>query len=131
MPSKILIALQGQNVLQSSLSLDYLLLNSAYPFLQVHKFNTFTISPPSVLKTVEHDLGYYPFTMVFSQLVKEDGSVTDEYYQHNWDILLVNEIFGRTDILKNTIEIRVGGPVDAARDVQGFYYIFKNKMRNS
>lgn len=129
MAQKILISKPGKNVLTVT-SPDDFYLNSDYPLLKIHSFGTFSINSDggSVLATVTHNLGYKPHAIVYSQLVKVDGTVTDEYYQHNWDILLGDEIFGRTDIYTTKLDIRVGGPVNGSRDVLGFYYIFKDQL---
>ena len=129
MAYKILVSKPTKNVLTVT-SPDDFYLHSDYPLVKVHTSGTFSIDSDSgsVLKVITHNLGYYAYAIVFSQLVEEDGTVTDEYYQHDWDILLVNEIFGYTDIKENTLEIRVGGPVNGDRDVLGFYYIFKEEI---
>ena len=56
-----------------------------------------------------------------------DGSITDEYFQHDWQILLAGLIFGYTEIKDNVIDIRVGAPPNGDRIINGFYYIFKNE----
>lgn len=129
MAQKILVSKPGKNVLTAT-SLDDFYLHSDYPLLKVHSSGTFTIDSDggSVGTDITHNLGYYPQAIVFSQLVEDDGTVTSQYFQHDWDILLGGEIYGYTNITTTILQIRVGAPVNGDRDVLGFYYILKEDI---
>lgn len=129
MAIKLLISKPTKNALTAT-SPDDFYLHSDYPLVKVHASGTFTIDSDggSVLQTITHNLGYFAWAIVFSQLVELDGTVSDEYYQHDWSILTTGLIYGKTDLKTNTIEIRVGAPVNGDRDVYGFYYIFKEEV---
>ena len=127
MAQKILVSKPTKDVL-TNLSLNDYYFHSDYPHLKVHAFGSFSIPSSNVQITIYHNLGYIPHAIVFSQFVNNDGSVTNEYYQQSWDILLGGEIFGYNYIYNDRIVIYVGSPATAARSVSGFYFIFKEQI---
>lgn len=122
---------------QSATSPNDFYLHSMFPLLKVHSFGTFSFAVSTGMTTINHNLGYKPFVLVFSKLVSYDyvGDaliVTSEYYQHDWAIVGASkEWWGRTEIFDNKIDIHVG-QTDAfhpVTQVQGFYYIFKDETQ--
>lgn len=126
----------GIDVISATSPNDFYL-HSMFPLLKVHSFGTFTFAVSTGGTTINHNLGYKPFVLVFSKLVDYDYGVgslilTDEYYQHDWAIVGASkEWWGRTEIFDNKIEIAVG-QTDAfhpVSQVTGFYYIFKDETQ--
>lgn len=124
----------GIDVLSATSPNDFYL-HSMFPLLKVHSFGTFTFAISTGTTTINHNLGYKPFVLVFSKLVSYDyvglaNILTDEYYQHDWAIQGASkEWWGRTEIFDNKIDIHVG-QTDAfspVSQVTGFYYIFKDE----
>jgi hypothetical protein len=113
-------------------------LDSRYPMLKVHAYGTFSNLSPGDVLTINHNLDYKPYVLVFSQRINYDydtltPSRSTEYYQHDWIQEGASAIwYGWTKIYKNKIEISVG-QTDADVDpstphVSGFYYIFKDEV---
>ena len=126
------IAKSGKSVFSSSPNDFYL--DSKYPLLKVHASGTFTTLNDGT-RTINHNLGYRPFVLVFSQFVNTDGMgsavLSDEYYQHDWIIEGATVNFeGYTKIYENKIDI-VTGNTDVttwAGGTDGIYYIFKDEI---
>jgi len=132
MPNKLLIAKSGKSIRSSIL--DDFYLHSDYPLLKVHDSGTFTTLNNGT-KTINHNLGYRPFVLVFSQFVDTDGFgvavLTTEYYQHDWlqQGATIN-YYGYTKIYANKIDIVTGNSdvTTWAGGTKGIYYIFKDEL---
>lgn len=130
--NKLLVTKSGKPT--SSTVLNDFYLHSDYPLLKVHDSGTFTTLNDGT-RTINHNLGYKPYVMVFSQFVDTDGLGTailsTEYYQHDWIIegASVN-FFGYTKIYDDRIEIVTGNTdvVTWAGGTDGIYYIFKDEL---
>lgn len=132
MPYGIKISKPGKNI--NSSSLDDFYINSDYPLLKVHSFGSFTTDITGYAE-ITHNLGYRPYTLVFSQYVDWDGGLfqsvlTNEYYQHDWyQAGATVEFFGTSKIYTDRIEILIGNTNDVTPgNIDGFYYIFKDEV---
>ncbi len=108
-------------------------LDLIYPLLKVHSFGTFNTNVASFPVTVNHNLGYYPFVLTFSQFLDSNGGtpvVTNEYYQHDWFLRGASkEWIGQTKVFENKIEINVSQTdIASGTSIKGFYYIFKDPI---
>lgn len=134
MPYKFLVTKPGKNVLTAT-SPDDFYLSSDYPLLKVHSSGTFSFSTAVGSTTINHNLGYKPFVLVFSQFSDFNFDVgsefrTDEYYQHDWTINGASwEWWGTTKIYDNSIVIEVGNTGSgSALTISGIYFIFKDEV---
>lgn len=107
-------------------------LDTNYPLLKVHSSGTFSMQSGT---TIQHDLGYHPFVLVFSQFVDDNlGApvISTQYYQHDWHLIgATKEVIGETKIFTDRIEIDVyntNAPLAGTQRVNGFYYIFKDPI---
>lgn len=107
-------------------------MDSKYPLLKVHASGTFTTN---ILggASIEHNLGYIPFALVFSQYADwQDGALvlSDDYYQHDWEQAGATvTFFGTTKIYSDTLSISIGNSNEVRPgEIDGFYYIFKDEV---
>lgn len=112
---------------------DNFYLTTEYALFKVHSFGTFNVNVASFPYTVNHNLGYYPFTLVFSQFLDSNMGVpvvTNEYYQHDWILKgATKEWIGETRIFDNKIDINVAQTdIASGTTIKGFYYIFKEPI---
>lgn len=133
MTQKILVSKPTKNALTAT-SPDDFYLHSDYPLLKVHASGTFTTLNDGTL-TINHNLGYRPFVIVFSQFVDTNGMggavLSNEFYQHDWIVEGATVTFeGRTKIYENKIEILTGNSdvTTWAGGTDGIYYIFKDEI---
>lgn len=133
MTQKIVVTKAGKDAISSTTPDDFYL-DSNYPLLKVHAYGTFSTNIVG-LATIEHNLGYKPFALVFSQYVDTDGMGTpilsDEYYQHDWfQAGATVNFYGYTQIFDDRLEITIGNTDDGGRPgvIDGFYYIFKDSV---
>jgi len=117
----------------TSLTLDDFYLHTDYPLLKVHSSGTFSTLIDGT-RTINHNLGYKPFVLVFSEYVDDDGfggtTLTSDFYQHDWQQNGATITFyGYTKIFTDRIEITVGNTNSATPGVvDGIYYIFKDEV---
>lgn len=130
MAVKLLISKPTKDALAATSPDDFYLM-SDYPLLKVSSYGTFSFNVAQKYTTVNHNMGYCPFVIVFSQQVEDDyGNVSSEYYQHDWYIggAMVNW-WGYTKIYSDKLYISVGQSNAAiGGTVNGFYYIFREEV---
>jgi len=131
MAKGIKVTKSGKEVTTST-SLDDFYIHSSYPLLKVHSSGSFSTGITG-LQTIDHDLGYIPFILVFAQYVGADGYdpyITDELYQCDWlQEGATVTFFGVAQAYDDRVEIEIGN-TNAARTgvVDGIYYIFKDEV---
>lgn len=129
----IKVSKPNKDVLTST-STDDFYIDSNYPLLKVHSFGTFSFAINSESVTINHNLGYRPYVLVFSKYVTESGgttSVSNELYQHDWFVGGATTFWwGYTKIYTNKLKIVVGqtNAASPTTQVTGFYYIFKDEV---
>lgn len=122
----------GQDVTVGTVPNNFYL-DTNYPLLKVHSSGTFNTNVALFPLTVNHNLGYYPFVLVFSQFLDSNGGtpvVSTEYYQHDWVLRGVSaEWIGQTRIFTDKIQINVAQTdIASGTSIKGFYYIFKDPI---
>lgn len=130
----IIVSKPGKDVLNYE-SLDDLFMHSEYPLLKIHSYGTFETNILGEVE-IEHNLGYRPYVLVFSQAIipdfnTGDWSFSDQLYQHDWYTQGASYVnYGRTKIYDNKVVIQIGDTNSAGRPgvLQGFYYIFKDEL---
>lgn len=134
MAQKILVSKPTKDVLTATSPNDFYM-DSAYPLLKVHSSGTFSFATAWGEVEIEHNLGYKPFVLVFSQFSDFDfddyvETKTDEYYQHDWYVFGASwQWWGSTKIYDDKVLIQVGNSgASSALQIQGFYYIFKDEV---
>lgn len=131
MSVKLRVSKPGIDVRTATSPNDFYL-HEAYPLLKVHASGTFSFNTATGEVEIEHNLGYKPFVLVFSQFSDYSGgeTKTDEYYQHDWEVKGISwHWWGRTKIYDNKIVIQVGNTGSgSSMTIAGFYYIFKDEV---
>lgn len=129
---RLLIAKSGKSI--ESTVLDDFIFHSDYPMLKVHTFFTFSFALALEQTTVMHNLGYYPYAIVFAKTVGSNfGSpvISSEYYQLPYYIEGASIIWrGEVDVKTDRLVIKISNS-DApggAQQIAGFGYIFKDRL---
>lgn len=110
--------------------LDDFYFDSNYPLLKVLSYGTFTTNIIGGA-TINHNLGYKPFALVFSQVVYPDDSVSSGYAQHDWINLSASAFgtyYGKTNITTTQLQISVGNSEVRPARSNGFYYILAEEV---